>query len=235
MPGFFMMTHRIVILFMTALSMLLLPLSSALAQDTEVEFGKRIKGQIGLAQGYIAKGDYDRGLKKLDDIIEDKVMEPPEQALLYVLKGTTYFEMADDENAIKSFQQAYDTGGLGPNDSRDTLQNIAKLSFAAENYEQSALALEQWRKDGGDPADIETMELLIDSWSYARNFENALAAAEPYFAGLAEKERRHYDLMNFLYGKTGKVSRQADILNQMITLWPNDDVLRQTLSGLTRP
>lgn len=202
-------------------------------QVTEVNFKRREKARIGQAQSYFAKGDYDKGLKILNDILDDKYLDPPERAIVFILKGSTYFEMADDENAVIAFQAAYDTGGLSPYDGRNTLRDIAQLSFTMENYEQSAIALEQWRADGGAVNDVETTELLIDSWSYAGNFENALAAAEPYFNGLTEKERRHYDLMNFLYGKTGKVSRQTDILNEMLTLWPDDDILRQTLAGLT--
>lgn len=232
-----MFFSRLTLLVLTVICLCSLPVASANAQETsneptEADFSRRVQTQIGQAQSLLAKGDYVKGLQRLDSILEYKELGPPEKALLYLLKGSTYFEFADDEQAIIAFQQAYDTGGLSLSDGRDTLMDIAKLSFAVDKYEQAGLALEQWKSDGGAD-DIGATELLIDSWSHARKFDKALLVAEPYFADISDKDRRHYDLMNFLYMKNGRTADQARILRDMISLWPDDDVLRQTLADLT--
>lgn len=244
-----MLIRRIAILVLTTASLGLTPWVAATAQEadspstqvetaenqpTEAKFSRRVKKQIGQAHAMFAKGDYDKGLQRIDALLEYKELGPPEQALLYILKGSTYFEFADDENAIIAFQQAYDTGGLSLSDGRDTLMDIAKLSFAADKYEQAAAALEQWKTDGG-ANDITATELLIDSWSHARQFDKALIAAEPYFEAISDKERRHYDLMNFLYMKNGRIADQARILRDMISIWPDDNVLRDSLAALKTP
>jgi len=69
------------------------------------------------------------------------------------------------------------------------------------------------------------IEYIMQAWVQAERFSNALPWAEKWFRAASPKERKHYDLLNFLYNNLGMPGKQADIVKQMINRWPEDKSL----------
>ena len=59
----------------------------------------------------------------------------------------------------------------------------------------------------------------------AEDYRRALPWAEKWFNRASPKERRHFDLLNFLFNNLGMQGRQADIVKEMIGRWPEDKSL----------
>jgi len=72
----------------------------------------------------------------------------------------------------------------------------------------------------------------VKAWVQAEEFKRALPWAEAWFNTASPKERKHYDLLNFLYNNLGLKSRQADIVEKMISQWPEDKDLWQVWASI---
>ena len=57
--------------------------------------------------------------------------------------------------------------------------------------------------------------MLTQAWVQSENYSRALPWAEKWFNSANPKERKHFDLMNFLFNNLGQQGRQADIVKQM--------------------
>lgn len=66
----------------------------------------------------------------------------------------------------------------------------------------------------------------------SENYECALPWAEHWFKNANPKERKQYDVLNFLYGKLKMNEKQVKIIKEMIELWPNDKSLSDSLVAL---
>ncbi|MEL6687861.1 MAG: hypothetical protein AAFP97_09585, partial [Pseudomonadota bacterium] len=69
------------------------------------------------------------------------------------------------------------------------------------------------------------VELLVQAWVEAEDYRRSLRWAEEWFNTANPKERKHFDLLNFLYNNLGMPGKQADIVKQMIQKWPEDNTL----------
>jgi tetratricopeptide (TPR) repeat protein len=67
--------------------------------------------------------------------------------------------------------------------------------------------------------------LLVQAWVEAEDYRRALPWAEKWFNTASPKERKHFDLLNFLYNNLEMPGKQADIVKQMIQKWPEDRTL----------
>lgn len=103
--------------------------------------------------------------------------------------------------------------------------------IADGRHAQGAEALETYLATGGTEKP-EYAELLTNAWIQAENYARALPWGQKWFAAANPKQRRHYDLMNYLYNNLGQSSRQADIVKQMISRWPEDQSLWQAWASL---
>jgi len=142
-----------------------------------------------------------------------------------------YYELNQYENAIGAFENAVHAGGLLPAEAIQMKLNIAQLRIANGQYSAGATALEDYVIRGGE-LKPQFIEMLVQAWVQADEPSKALPWAEQWFETAAPKERKHYDLMNYLYANLGMKTYQADIISQMILLWPEDKSLRSTLARL---
>jgi len=126
--------------------------------------------------------------------------------------------------AISSFENAINAGGLLPNESSALRVNIAQLLIANGSYAQGAQMLENYLNRGGQQKPQYT-EMLVQAWVQSDNYSKALPWAEKWFNSASPKERKHFDLLNFLYNNLRMPGKQADIVRQMINRWPEDKTL----------
>ena len=140
------------------------------------------------------------------------------------MQGASYYELNQYGPAISSFQNAINAGGLLPNESDALRVNIAQLMIADGQYAQGAGELENYLNRGGQQKP-QYIEMLTQAWVQSENYSRALPWAEKWFNQANPKERKHFDLMNFLFNNLGQQGKQADIVKQMINRWPEDKTL----------
>jgi len=102
--------------------------------------------------------------------------------------------------------------------------NIAQLLIANGQYADGAQRLENYLNRGGQQKP-QYVEMLTQAWVQSDNYSRALPWAEKWFNNANPKERKHFDLLNFLYNNLGQPGRQADIVKQMLNRWPEDKTL----------
>ncbi len=147
-----------------------------------------------------------------------------EKSTIHQMLGSAYYEMNQYNQAIQAFENAISAGGLLPNERTQLRLNIAQLLIANGQPARGAQMLEDYARAGGQlkPKHI---EYLWQAWSQAEQYNRALPWAEKWFRNANPKERKHFDLLNFLYNNLNMPGKQADIVKQMINRWPEDKSL----------
>jgi len=158
-------------------------------------------------------------------------LNPYEKSTIYQMQGQVNYELNRYPDAIRSFENAISAGGLLPKEKSNLRLNIAQLLIASGQPARGAQMMEDWARNGGKlkPKHI---EYLWQAWSQAEQYDRALPWAEKWFNNANPKERKHFDLLNFLYNNLHMPGKQADIVKQMIVRWPEDLTLWNTWKSM---
>jgi len=147
------------------------------------------------------------------------------------MQGQAYYELKQTGSAIQAFENAISAGGLLPNESSQLRLNIGQLLIGDGQYVRGAEMIENWGRSGGTITSNH-VELLVQAWVSADRYSRALPWAERWFNEANPKERKHFDLLNFLYNNLGQPAKQADIVKTMINRWPEDRGLWEAWASL---
>jgi len=175
--------------------------------------------------------NYQAALSQLDKTLLSPNLAPYEKSLLFQMKGQSHYELDQIQETIQAFEDAISAGGLLDDKVQQLRLNIAQLWILQGEYQRGAEMLEQRGRDSNDlkPYHIEqTTQAYIQSNSY----ERALPWAERWHNEADPKERKHYDLMNFLYNNLGQHEKQIEIIKAMMERWPDDKTLRDSLASI---
>ncbi|WP_409433457.1 tetratricopeptide repeat protein [Litorimonas sp. RW-G-Af-16] len=197
----------------------------AVAQDGEGrQFSAKAGEIVNEALQLINGNQHSAALGPLNKALALPELNAYERSTIYQMQGASYYEMNQYAQAIGAFENAINAGGLLPNEADSLRVNIAQLLIANGSYAEGARRLEQYLANGGQQKP-QYVEMLTQAWVQSENYSKALPWAERWFNAASPKERKHFDLMNFLYNNLGMQGRQADIVKQMINRWPEDKTL----------
>jgi len=131
------------------------------------------------------------------------------------------YEIDDYDGAIAAFENAISSGGLLPKETSNLRVNIAQLLIANGKPEHGAQMLEDWMVGGGE-LQPKYIEYLWQAWSQAKQYDRALPWAEKWFENANPKQRKHYDLLYFIYYELEMRDKCVTIITQMHARWPDD-------------
>ena len=224
-------THRLLI----ALTLCVTPLvaTSSLAQapkDTSREFSEAAGEVVNIIMENMTLDDYSAALKKLDEALTLPNLTPYEKSVIYQMKGTSHYELRDTKEAIQAFEDSIAAGGLRPDEASQLRINIGQLHIVEGDYILGAEMIEQWERNGNQikPKHI---DLLVQAWVSSNNYDRALLWAEKWYDAANPKERKHFEVLNFLYNNLGMPDKQIRVIEQMTTRWPEDKSLWDALSS----
>lgn len=192
--------------------------------DPSRQFTSKTGAIVNEALQFINASQYQAALGKLSESLAIPELTPYEKSVIYQMQGQAYYELNQIAPAVTSFENSISSGGLLPNESENLRVNIAQLLIADGQYARGAQMLEDWNRRGGQ-LKTNHVEMLTQAWVQSDNFSRALPWAERWFNEASPKERRHFDLLNYLYNTTNQPGKQADIVRQMINRWPEDKTL----------
>jgi tetratricopeptide (TPR) repeat protein len=202
--------------------------TTAVAQDKKPEegrqFGAKAGEKVNEALQFINAEQFQPALSKLNEALAIGELNPYERSTIYQMQGSAYYSLDNYGGAITAFENAISAGGLLPNEADALRVNIAQLLIGNEQYEEGARRLEEYLRNGGQEKP-QYVEMLTQAWVQSENFSRALPWAEKWFRNASPKERKHFDLLNYLYNNLGMPGKQADIVKQMINRWPEDKTL----------
>jgi len=202
----------------------------AYAQDEEAaaegrQFSADAGEKVNEALQFLNADNPQGALNTLNGLLaSDSPLNPYEKSTIYQMVGQAYNDVGNTGQALTAFQNAINAGGMLPNEVDGIKVVIAQLLIVNGQYREGAMALEKYIREGGQekPAYV---ELLVQAWIEAEDYPRALPWAEKWFNNSNPKERKHFDLLNFLYNNLNMPGKQADIVKQMIQKWPEDRTL----------
>lgn len=236
MPSYMRMTKKLSLSTIVAICMGgAMSITSAAAQMQDAMPSRQFSAATGEAVNntltLINTNKHREALTELTALTDGVSLAPYERSTIFQMQGASYYELNQYQNAIEAFENAVQAGGLLPDEAMTLKLNIAQLNIASGQYAKGAEALENHIVRGGE-AKPQLTEMLVQAWVQADEPSKALPWAEQWFKDAAPKKRSHYDLMNYLYANLDMPEYQADIINQMILRWPDDDNLRNALVSI---
>ena len=205
----------------------------AVAQETPQEsrqFGAAAGELVNAALQLINADQYSPALGELNKALAVPDLNSYEKSIIYQMQGSAHYQLKQTSQAIQAFENSIRAGGLLPNEASQLRLNIAQLLIGEGQYARGAEMLENWGRQGNDLTPH--YELLVNAYVSSDNYSRALPWAERWFNAASPKERRHFDLLNFLYNNLRQPGKQADIVKQMINRWPEDKSLWDAWSSL---
>jgi len=195
------------------------------------QFSAKAGAIVNEALTFMNEEQFSPALASLNKALALPDLNAYEKATIQQMRGSAFYELDQYGQAIQAFEAAISSGGLLPNERSNLRVNIAQLLIANGQPARGAQMLEDWNRAGGvlSPKHV---EYLWQAWSQAENYRKALPWAQKWFTAASPKERKHYDLLNFMYNNLNMPAQQADIVKQMIALWPEDKNLWQVWQSL---
>ena len=212
------------------------PADVAFAQDgAPVEgrqFGAKAGEKVNEALQQLNNNQSQSAINTLNNLLNSgESLNPYERGTIYQMLGQAYNDVGNSAQSQQAFQNAINSGGLLPNEIDSLKVTIAQLMILNGQYREGAEALERHLASGGQEKPS-YVDLLVQAWVEAEDYRRALPWAEKWFNRASPKERRHFDLLNFLYNNLGMTGKQADIVKDMIQKWPEDRDLWNTWAGM---
>jgi len=199
--------------------------STAFAQVEEGRQFSAVAGEkVNEALTLANSGQTQSAISILQSTITSPELSPFERSTIYQMLGQWSYELDRSVEAQQNFENAINAGGLLPSETDNIRLIIPQLMIENGQYREGATRLENFLNSGAQqkPAHI---DLLVNAWVQAEDYRRALPWAEKWFNAANPKERRHFDLLNFLFNNLGMQGRQADIVKEMINRWPEDKTL----------
>ena len=200
------------------------PSNAAFAQDEGRQFSAAAGEKVNEALTLANSGQNQAAVNILQTTISQPDLNAYERSTIYQMLGQYSYELDRAVEAQQNFENAINAGGLLPNEIDNIRVVIAQLMIGNGQYQEGATRLENYLNSGGQQKP-QYVDLLVNAWVQAENYNRALPWAEKWFNSASPKERKHFDLLNFLYNNLGMQGRQADIVKEMIGRWPEDKTL----------
>ena len=200
------------------------PSGAVFAQEEGRQFSAKIGEILNEIEIKTHNGDTEAALKTLESVIDNPSLTAIERSTIFQMLGKYSYELDRPGEAQHYFEKALAAGGLLPKEAENIRLVIAQLMIGNGQYREGAERLEAYLNSGGEKK-ASDVELLVNAWVQAEDYSRALPWAEKWFDAANPKERRHYDLLNFLFNNLGMQGRQADIVKEMINRWPEDKTL----------
>ena len=205
----------------------------AMAQDAATEgrqFGSKAGAIVNEALTFMNGNQTGAAISKLNEALTLE-LNAYEKSTCYQMLGSAYYEQENYPQAISNFENAINSGGLLQKETTSLRLNIAQLLIASGRNSEGATMLENYINQG-NTVKPQYIDMLVGAWVQAEDYRRALPWAEKWFRSANPKERKHFDLLNFLYNNLGMTAKQADIVMQMLVRFPEDRTLWDTWASM---
>lgn len=186
------------------------------------------------AQELVEAGDYQGGLKILEDVKNKKKLSATEAMQLYQFYGIVYFTMERYEDAIRAFETMLRQEGIEPRQQADTLYTIAQLHFTIEDWQSAVDTMTKWFAIVDNPPP--DPYILLASAHYSLDqYDEMIPAIETAMdiARTREKEVKEqwWLLLRVAYYEKNDIPKVTEILEVLVVNWPKKEYWTM-LSGM---
>ncbi len=194
-------------------------------------FSAKIGQLVAEAQEAQTAGDLTTAMNKYNAGLATRGASPYEIGIILILRGNLYYELDQAPRSIEDWERALREGDL-TRDERMTLNyNIGQIQLSLGNYRVAIQRIEQWINDGGDATDKVHLN-LVAAYSELDDFNGALRHGRAAFDKASPRERKHYDVLNYLFTELNMPRERAELLQEMVTLYPTDKKIWTSIAAL---
>jgi len=167
----------------------------------------------------------------LTKLLEKPKLTPYERAISLQIRGGAYYAEGNIKGTIKDWEAAIATGAFNQSEIDSLTPNIGQLYIAEGQYVKGATILENWLRNGGKAND--RIHLMIaQSWLQADEYRKALPHAEAAFRMANPKKKKHFDILNYIYHELKMPAKQAALLEEEVSIWPDDKKIWRAIASL---
>ncbi len=175
--------------------------------------------------------DYATTISVLTKLLTKPKLSPYERAISYQIRGQAQYGTGNNMGTIRDWEASINTGALNQGEIDSLTPNIGQLYIAEEQYVKGATILEKWLRNGGKAND--KIHLMIaQSWLQADEYRKALPHAEAAFRTANPKKKKHFDILNYIYHELKMPGKQAKLLEQEVSIWPDDKKVWKAIASL---
>lgn len=171
-------------------------------------------------------------LTQLNTIVSNsKKLSPYELGVILLMRGNVKWQLDDSDGALSDWRRALTDGDLNDKERLSTQYNIGQITLVKGNYREAIQILEQWIADGGQVTDKVYLN-LVAAYAELGDYRGALRHALSAYQIANPRERKHFDMLNFLYMELNMPRERAQILQEMVALFPEDEKIWLSIAAL---
>ncbi len=206
---------------------------AALAQATctETQFTSKT-GQTYLEaeQAAMVNKDFATALSKLNSL-RNSQLNCYEEGAIIKLSAYIKIENGDRRGAVQDLLTALQKGYIPATDTAQTYYNIAQIYLQEEDLPKALDYMTRWQKAGGKPDRTQKWQLAVLN-QRADNFREAVRWAEEVKTMDGSNFKQEvYDLLLFLYNKTGEKAKIAALVETLLEREPSNRKYWDIIAG----
>lgn len=206
--------------------------SGAMAQAcTETQFSSKT-GQTYLEAETAAmqNKDYTTAINKLNSL-RNGTLNCYEEGAVIKLSAYIKIEQGDRRGAVQDLLAAINKGYIPEQDKAQTYYNIAQIYLQEEDLPKALDYMTQWQRAGGKPDRTQKWQLAVLN-QRADNFREAVRWAEEVKREDGSNFKQEvYDLLLFLYNKTGEKAKIAALVEDLLVRDPSNRKYWDIIAG----
>lgn len=214
-----------------ALAMLL---TGGVAMGQSQMLNPRVAAELLEAYELIEEDDPRGALQALNDLMADRGedMKDFDRATVLQIRGTAHINLENMDDALRDYSEALRLNALPPDQQNRLRFNLAQLYFVSEQYERSLEFFDDWMSQE-DVEITHTTYFMVGAAHY--NLEQYEEVLEPMTRAIEtspEPEQRYYEITNATLNNLERVADRTELLEEMVTLWPDKLAYWRQLSGI---
>lgn len=190
------------------------------AEEPAHQFSERAGSAVNTALTLADNEKYQKAIDVLQVELAGNDLKAYEFGVIYQMLGQYNYELDRVPQSLSAFKSAISSGGLKAEEMESLKLVVAQLMIGNSQYREGAERLETYLNAGGK-VDSKYVDLLVNAWVQAEDYPRALPWAETWFETAEPKERKHYELLTFLYQNLGLKAEQAELRKVMVERWPD--------------
>ncbi len=176
--------------------------------------------------------DYARAEEALNDLLSRRGLKDYDYATAHFYRGQIRAQDQRVAEALQDLEQAISRSqGLKCSDLQQARYNTGLLHLSEERYDQALRYLETWLAEEPSPG-ANDYYTISTAYARVRRFDDAIRLIEQAISIATEPTKGHYQLANYLYSETNQIQKRREVLETLVSVWPDDRLSWIGLQGI---
>ena len=175
------------------------------------------------AEEAVAKKDYEKAKKALEQMKESDDLNKHEQALMWQMYGNIYAAEENYPAAVEALQRCYDLDMLPSTSQRTVEFNLGQLYVMTGKYKKAIALLEAWLKQSKGEPSPQLRLMLANAYVQVKDYKGALPHAEALFKDAKVADESLLQLMLAIRFELEQYDKVVEILTELVERFPKKE------------